>query len=303
MDLPQLRCFLAVAEELHFGKAAARLHLTPSPVSRMIKSLERELGGDLFVRMHHDVQLTHLGERIVEHVRTIVWETDRLPRLAASALAQDRVMRTGASYLIPPSLTERFLDLTESVMGSGSVESIIGLSSVLVPDVVDGALDVAMVHLPVVDPRLDSLMLSAYEFFVAMRADDELAARPEVTMKDLVSRTVVVGPPTPHPLAVNSHHHRLAEEGITRFHQMGALDNVQYAAYIRRHGAVTVTTNPAHGGFASVFLHPSFAAVPLRGDLRFEVGVTWNRARHAEDPVLQKLVQALRDDRDGFTPS
>src|SRR5438105_359881 len=43
MDLQHIRCFVAVAEELHFGKAAERLHLTPSPVSRTVKELERQL--------------------------------------------------------------------------------------------------------------------------------------------------------------------------------------------------------------------------------------------------------------------
>ena len=72
MDIAQLRCFLAVAEELHFGRAAERLHLTPSPVSRAVKELERELGAQLFVRRYHDVQLTSTGNELLSRVREIV---------------------------------------------------------------------------------------------------------------------------------------------------------------------------------------------------------------------------------------
>ncbi len=64
MDLRQIDCFLAVATELHFGKAAERLSLAQSSVSEAIRSLEHEVGGQLFVRTSRRVQLTPLGEKL-----------------------------------------------------------------------------------------------------------------------------------------------------------------------------------------------------------------------------------------------
>ena len=64
MDLRQIDCFLAVATELHFGKAAERLHLAQSSVSEAIRSLEHEVGARLFIRTSRRVQLTDLGAKL-----------------------------------------------------------------------------------------------------------------------------------------------------------------------------------------------------------------------------------------------
>src|ERR1700686_645924 len=63
MELRQIDCFLAVATDLHFGKAAKRLSLAQSSISEAINCLEKEVGGQLFVRTSRRVQLTPLGER------------------------------------------------------------------------------------------------------------------------------------------------------------------------------------------------------------------------------------------------
>lgn len=71
MDIRHLRAFLAVAEELHFARAAARLHTDQSPLSRTIKELEEELGAKLFTRTTRSTQLTPAGKVFLERVPRI----------------------------------------------------------------------------------------------------------------------------------------------------------------------------------------------------------------------------------------
>ena len=71
MEMRHLRCFLAVAEELHLARAAERLHIEQSPLSRAIKELEEDLGVVLFVRTTRSTRLTRAGELFLEHVRRI----------------------------------------------------------------------------------------------------------------------------------------------------------------------------------------------------------------------------------------
>ena len=76
VELRQLRYFVAVAEELHFGRAAERLHMSQSPLSRAIRDLERELGLVLFVRTTRRVELTPAGFALLERARRALAEID-----------------------------------------------------------------------------------------------------------------------------------------------------------------------------------------------------------------------------------
>jgi DNA-binding transcriptional LysR family regulator len=75
-DLHEVRVFLALADELHFGRAAQRLMLTPSRVSQVISKLERSLGGRLFERTSRSVKLTPFGERFLARVRPAYQELE-----------------------------------------------------------------------------------------------------------------------------------------------------------------------------------------------------------------------------------
>jgi len=86
MDIEQLRSFLAVADELHFGRAAERLHVAQPPLSRTIKRLERELGTRLFDRNTRSVRLTSSGQALVDPAKEVL---DALRRAETAVRSAD----------------------------------------------------------------------------------------------------------------------------------------------------------------------------------------------------------------------
>lgn len=92
MELHQLKCFLAVAEELNFSRAAARLNMTQPPLSRQIQLLEKNLGVILFTRSNRRVELTAMGAQLVKEARLILKLSDRL----ALSLQQRAAGETGS---------------------------------------------------------------------------------------------------------------------------------------------------------------------------------------------------------------
>jgi DNA-binding transcriptional LysR family regulator len=295
VDLPQLRCFVTVAEELHFARAAERLHLTPSPVSRMVKDLEHKLGGALFVRRHHEVQLTPFGEALAVRVRKILMDVDELTTIADTFKDVPPTVRIGGTHLSPPALADRFIEVTEAALPDASVLYRSARSVDLLPLLERGELSAALVHLPLNSPALDSIVISRYELMVAMRADDPLAHRDELTLADLSNRTIVLRPATPQPLALNRLHQELTEAGIRNFHRMGENDPAMLASYIRHSSGLTLTYDPATGGAASVFADPAFSVIPLAsGELEFSSGIAWNIKAAEGDPVIAAIVAAIR---------
>ena len=110
MDLRQLRYFVAVAEERHFGRAAARLHMAQPPLSQAIRQLEGELGVTLLHRTTRRVDLTDAGAAYLERARAILAEVDEAAqharRIAAGAVGHLTIGCVGsATYSLLPALS------------------------------------------------------------------------------------------------------------------------------------------------------------------------------------------------------
>ncbi|MFI9838851.1 LysR substrate-binding domain-containing protein [Nonomuraea sp. NPDC051941] len=102
MELRHLRYFVMVAEELHFGRAAERLHMAQPPLSQRIRDLERELGVRLFDRNPHRVSLTEAGALLLEHARGVLERADAAREAMRRIRPGDSgVLRAG----VPPDTT------------------------------------------------------------------------------------------------------------------------------------------------------------------------------------------------------
>ena len=177
MNLGDLRYLVAVADHRHFGRAAEACFVSQPTLSTQIKKLERELGVDLFERHPRQVLLTSAGERIVEHARTVLAETDTIRDVARRAQNPEGgtlrigVFPTLGPYLLPhvvPVIHERFPDL-ELLLVEEKTEVVLRMLS-------EGKLDVGVLAQPVGVPHLDELPVFEEEFLLAAPVDHPLAA-------------------------------------------------------------------------------------------------------------------------------
>jgi DNA-binding transcriptional LysR family regulator len=119
-DLRQLRYFVAVAEEMHFGRAADRLHMTQPPLSQAIQSLESQLGTALFDRTRRSVALTAAGRALLPEARRLLQQASALKTLAMRAAAGESgqlsiAFVSSADYSVLPSSLREFRTAYPSV--------------------------------------------------------------------------------------------------------------------------------------------------------------------------------------------
>lgn len=120
-EIRHLRYFVAVAEELHFGRAAKRLHIVQPALSMQIKALEEELGAQLLLRDHHQVQLSEIGRLFLEQARDILKRTEQSTQLVARALQGEigrlriGICASSTSNSIMPNLVKAFHKLHPEV--------------------------------------------------------------------------------------------------------------------------------------------------------------------------------------------
>jgi LysR family hydrogen peroxide-inducible transcriptional activator len=177
MNLRDLSYLVAVADHLHFGRAADACFVSQPTLSAQIKKLERELGVQLVERNPRHIMLTAVGEQVVERARTVLREAAGIEEVARQSQdPESGTLRLGlfptlAPYLLPhvvPSLHRRFPDL-ELLLVEEKTEVLLG-------QLRDGALDAALLALPVHDDVLHQEDLFAEDFVLAVPADHPLAA-------------------------------------------------------------------------------------------------------------------------------
>jgi DNA-binding transcriptional LysR family regulator len=187
MDLRLLRYFVAVAEERHVGRAAARLHMTQPPLSRALKQLEADLGTVLLHRTPTGVTPTAAGEALFDEARTLLERADLLrARVAAAAgpasftigTLADSAERTGTH--LAAAFRERHPGVDVRFHEAAFTDPTAGLRA--------GRTDVALTRAPFDDTGIDTYLLRTDAVGVVVRTDDPLARRDAVRMDDLDGR-------------------------------------------------------------------------------------------------------------------
>ena len=195
MDLVRLRYFRTVAKTLHFRRAAALLNVSQPPLSKSIKTLEDQLGTQLFVRSRRHVELTPAGHALLELCERIFQELEEaqieVKRYGAGEKGSLRIgCEDGTTFPVLPPLLEklqkRYPAIPYSVVTQTVAQQIAGLQS--------GDLDAGIVPLPMSHPDLDLVRLHSCSLMAALADGLPLARKTNLRLRDLRHQPIVALP-------------------------------------------------------------------------------------------------------------
>jgi len=192
MELQQLRYFIGVAETGNFTRASERCHVSQPSLSQQIINLEKELKHKLFHRLGRKAVLTEAGTVFLERARRILFEVDDSTRELQDSPGLERKITVGAITTLAPYLMPQLLALCRTRLPHLQVNLREDFRSDLTKAVIDGELDLAIVSLPVKDPRISVEPLFSETLLLVVGKPHPLASKPEVTTEDLVNQTFIL---------------------------------------------------------------------------------------------------------------
>ena len=288
-----LRYFLAVAEELHFTRAAERLYISQPALSKQVRMLERQLGAELFARDRQGVRLTPVrltpvGAALLPHARRMreVWDAaredvERAAREQREKLVVGMSTSPGRSGLLP-AVRSRLTELRDVVN--------VRLRQVPWDDptagLADGGCQVAFVWLPLPDAaRYRWIVVASEPRLVALPEDHPLAAREEVDFADLLDEPFLALPESAgelrdHWLALDARDGRPPRIGA----EISSTEET-YEALVDGRGVVLVAT-----GNAPLITLGGVVTRPVRGITPSRLALAWRADDHS--PLVRDYVRA-----------
>lgn len=201
LDLRKLRYFVAVADQLHFSRAADELHIAQPVLSRQIRALEQDLGTSLFTRDRHGVALTDAGRQLLADARPLLASAHAVRGRVAAAARGSRRLTVGfrAGVAVIPAAREFEARHPDVVVDVKRIEWDDQAAMLL-----DGRIDVGYVRLPIDEAGLRVVPLYAEPRVAVLPAGHRLAGKEQVTEADLAGEPLVwhADPstqPTRHP--------------------------------------------------------------------------------------------------------
>jgi DNA-binding transcriptional LysR family regulator len=289
MELRQLRYFVTLAGELHFGRAAKRLALTQPPLSQAIQKLERELGVRLFERTQRRVALTHAGKAFLEEARHILARADGAMERARRA-GRGEVGRLAVGFLANTAYTLLPLVLRDFARGFAGVT--LDLRELTIPQQLEALrrenIDVGLLRPPVADAELCAETVLEEPFVLALPAAHALCALRRVPLRRLAGESFVMFPRTPgflfHDLIMGFCQRagfapRVAQE-VNQTHAVIGLVSAGL-------GVALVPASAQKIALAGVAYRPLRESTPLA-----QVAVAWRRADAS--PVVAAFLDVAR---------
>lgn len=288
MEIQQIRAFLAVAEELHFGRAALRLHMAQPPLSRSIQRLEHELKAPLFVRSTRTVQLTPEGEALLAPARDILAACRRSSLAVASAgrgeTGRVRVAFAGvSSHVMVGKLAKRVRE-THPGIDFELFSSNFALPAM--DKVLSGAMEVGLGRWNFIPAVLDSRIVANERLVVALYEAHPLSGRDSLNMADLADQPFVTLPEHPGSI-LHDHLRRLSgDAGYAAEIVQVAPDSQTLMALVAAEIGVALTVSSVPENFN----HPGVIFLPLDGPAEnIQLRLVWRNDNTS--PALREVLR------------
>ncbi|MEX5257991.1 LysR family transcriptional regulator [Kocuria arenosa] len=293
MELRQLRYFVAVAEERHFGRAAARLHIAAPSLSQQIQVLERDLHVTLFERSPRNVVLTPAGEVLLEHAHVLLNRAERACTEVRCANGRHRHL----TLRVAPGVEHILAEPLARLSGPASdleVTAATTTDSDAIRAVRDEHIDAAIVWVrSAQDQDLPGIILAHVPLHLALPAGHRLAATEAVPITDLAAETIVL---IPRELFTGIWDHlitHLLPAGLSRPDQVLTPPNLINAPEaLLRAVAAGSGVAPIAPAVAEHLAVPGIVVRPLAPPLLAPLELVWHEPTH---PALQDLVALLAD--------
>ncbi|MEW9699657.1 LysR family transcriptional regulator [Paenibacillus sp. SI8] len=186
MELRQVNYFIAVAEELHFGRAASRVGIAQPALSQQIIQLERELGGKLLIRTKRSVKLTEAGQLFLDEVKVLAAQSDHAIQTVKRALSgESGTLAVGFVESTVWDILPQVIRAYRACYPEVDVNLHTLNSSAQIRALQDGSLSVGIVGVPLDQPELQFHVIREESVRIALPIDHRLADKPEIAMSDL----------------------------------------------------------------------------------------------------------------------
>ena len=243
LETRQLRYFLAIAEELHFGRAAERLGMAQPPLSRAIRELERQLGVALLERTTRQVRLTPAGEVLLRDARTALDAVSAAGQRARHAGSRSPRLRLALKADTDGGLLPEILGAYAKEDQALPVELVLGGFGEQAQTLRDGRADVGLLLTPFDDRGLDSEPLLTEPLLAAMAAADPLAGRRSLCLADLSGRSLL-GKPADRTHATDTAQTASDLAQILRLVELGSIVCFLPASVARRYPRAEIAYRP-----------------------------------------------------------
>ena len=194
MDINQLRCFVAVGKELHFGRAAQRLEMMPASLSRFIRILEEDLGVRLLNRSTRNVSLTAEGAIFFDEASKLIDQFDALgQRFKVGLKDERRTLRIGAIDSAARGLVPALLNLFIPLHPTSDIHIIEDKTINLIPKLKSGWLDMIFIRAPqAIDASLAIRFITRESCVLAVPSNHPLAGRSQVAVGDFQHEAMII---------------------------------------------------------------------------------------------------------------